>query len=825
MSFVDCIQNAINNGNVRPEKGQEAIDAYNRTVADMKAKGMSEMAAADAASIEATKKVTTAKSEGRWARLQEMRAAYRLTQALDTKGMKPWEVATALIEGDHRSPHANIHTRSDRIRGLLHAQMEAGLAKYEPRLAGMHRPMSGMDNLVRESFGESTGDASAKEIATELATVAETARQRANAAGASIPKLESWRLPQRQDRLKVRKGTEAVWSRQHMDWLDWDAMKHPDGSDILEAERPQVLSSIYNTLLTDGYVKIRPGQNVPDKLSSRLSSQRFMRYKDADSWLAANKAYGDGDAFSQMISYVDSMSRDIALMEVLGPNPTAMKKFIEQSVRKKAADMDVAKGAAKGKSNTAKADEALASFGDMYDVLTSANAMGEESGLGHTFAGIRNVLSSSLLGSATIAAVPGDFSTMKLTALYNKLPVTGHLRQYLKLLNPASDADRRMAVRSGLIAESATSVSLGSQRFFGEMSGSQLSRRISDTTMRLTLMTPHTQAARWAFGMETMGAFADASKKSFDSLPFKDMFERHGITAEDWDVFRATPTYNHKGASFLRPDDVLSRTDLSSRQANEVADRFMDMILSERQYAVIESSIKGRAMLMATTRGGTVSGEMLRGVAMFKNFPVTILMLHAQRAMYQSTYAGKAAYGAAFFGTLTLGGALATQANEVASGRDPLDMTSPKFWGKAVMKGGGLGYFGDLAFSNVNRHGQGLQDMLIGPVGQFATEARNLTIGNAAELMAGKETHAAREAAAFAARYNPLSSMWYTKLAFRRRLADQLQVWADPTAHQRFREMERKNLQEYDQKYWWSPGDTGPSRAPSIRAAAGGGRY
>jgi len=824
MSFVNCIQSAVDAGRIRSEKGKEAIDAYNRTVDEMKAKGMGDREAADAAAMAATERLTKSKGDIRWRRLREMQAAYSVSQALDVKGMKPWEVPAALIEGDDRFPFANVQTRHERIRGQLHAMIESGLEKYRPRAAGIVHPVAGMDTLVREMFGTQTGDISAREIATEFAKAAEHARKRANRAGASIHEMDRWRIPQMQDRLRLRGAGRDAWVRQHMGWLDWDAMKHPDGGEILPAERQGVLESVYDTLLTDGYVKIRPGQKLPENLAARLSDRRFLHYRDADSWLAANKAYGDGDAFHQMLAYLDGMARDIATMEVLGPNPSAMKAFVEQSVRKRAADMDVAAPGGGGKTNIAKADDALADFDEMYAVLTHANAMGEESGVGHTLAGVRNVVSSAFLGSATLAAIPGDLLLTQHAALFNKLPAGGHISQYLKLMNPASSADRRLAVRSGLVAESAAAIAMGHQRFFGEMSGPQMSRRISDVTMRLSLMSPHTQAAKWAFGMETMGAFADFAGKAFDALPFRDMLKRHGITPAEWDVFRATPAYDHKGAKFLRPDDVLARTDLDDRTAGTVADKFMDMILYERKFAVPESSIRARQFLVSGTRGGTMAGEVLRSLAMFKNFPVTIMMSHMRRGLHQSTFAGRAAYLGSFFIGLTAAGALSVQAYEIASGRDPMNMADPRFWGKAALKGGGLGYLGDFMFSELNRYGSGLQDMVSGPMVQLFSDLRNLTAGNLAEAIEGKDTHAAKELAAFGARYAPGSTLWYLKLAFRRIIADQLQIQADPAAYQRFREVEHKALKDYGQEHWWPPGDTKPARGPDMEAAFGGSR-
>jgi hypothetical protein len=55
-----------------------------------------------------------------------------------------------------------------------------------------------------------------------------------------------------------------------------------------------------------------------------------------------------------------------------------------------------------------------------------------------------------------------------------------------------------------------------------------------------------------------------------------------------------------------------------------------------------------------------------------------------------------------------------------------------------------------------------------------------------------------------------------------RLLWDELQWYADPHAARRFRQLERRRLREYEQEFWWAPGDAAPRRAPSLNAAMGG---
>ena len=52
-------------------------------------------------------------------------------------------------------------------------------------------------------------------------------------------------------------------------------------------------------------------------------------------------------------------------------------------------------------------------------------------------------------------------------------------------------------------------------------------------------------------------------------------------------------------------------------------------------------------------------------------------------------------------------GGLAYQMKEIAKGRDPIDITTPGFWGKAFAQSGGAGIFGDFLSADVNRFGGG----------------------------------------------------------------------------------------------------------------------
>jgi hypothetical protein len=237
------------------------------------------------------------------------------------------------------------------------------------------------------------------------------------------------------------------------------------------------------------------------------------------------------------------------------------------------------------------------------------------------------------------------------------------------------------------------------------------------------------------------------------------------------------------------------------------------MVQTETEYAVPSASLRGRAMLLSDVPPGTLVGEVVRSVAMYKNFGVTLMYTHLRRAMEAKGRMAKAGYAANLFIGASAMGALAYQMKQVAKGKEPIAMTgehAKEFWGAAILQGGGLGIYGDFLFSDVNRYERGMAETLAGPVVSAANDVRKLTVGNAIELAQGEQTKAGKEAVQFARSYTPGGSLWYTRLAYERILLDQLQKEVDPDYQERFRSMETRARREMDQEYWWAPGDSAP---------------
>ena len=95
-------------------------------------------------------------------------------------------------------------------------------------------------------------------------------------------------------------------------------------------------------------------------------------------------------------------------------------------------------------------------------------------------------------------------------------------------------------------------------RFMGEVFSPELAKRINETVLRASGLSHITQAGKFGFGMEffrTLARYSDIKWNNLDSN-FKGFLERQGFGETQWDIIRTTPKYEHKGVTFIRPDDI-----------------------------------------------------------------------------------------------------------------------------------------------------------------------------------------------------------------------------------------------------------------------------
>jgi hypothetical protein len=343
---------------------------------------------------------------------------------------------------------------------------------------------------------------------------------------------------------------------------------------------------------------------------------------------------------------------------------------------------------------------------------------------------------------------------------------------------------------------------------------------LADATLRASLLTPWTQAARHSFGLELLGFVGKQIQEGTawrglnDS--FKGALERRGINEADWSVILKSQTHSRRDLPYASIVEI-AETD------PRVAAKLNQVITEETEFATPSGSARIRAMLKQGTQAGTLAGEIMRSTAMYKQFPLLLLNTHMWRGLYGAGEANRSGTGylADLFITTTILGAAAMQAKQIAAGKDPVPVVedgvpSGKFFAAAALQGGALGIFGDFLFADQSRFGKGVVASAAGPVAGVADDFGRFVIGNTQEIVTGQESKIGREATQMLRRYTPGGNLWYTRMAFERMVLDRMQMMVDPHAHRSFNQRESKLRQDYGTEFFWGPGETAPSRGPDF---------
>ena len=800
MSLKDCIGKKAEEGKVRKDDADLAQQIYGQ---EMEAHG--DAALASAKTVEYLKHIKAKKKAQAFLKAQTYDRLHKAMEGKSAKEMAETAFSTVESLGKQGDAGPSVHAVSKGIRAEAHSKLAKFLYHHRRNLLGKTGDKAGSHAVAREAFGQSTGNDFAKAFNEAWQEVAEYLRVRFNAAGGDIGKHERWGLPTRWDSARMEMQGEAAFIEDAMNRLDWDRMAKRLGRSFPEKARVKALKEVYASITTKGWNKKEATAGGGAKsLANQKAEARFMEWNTGDDWLFMQGKYGSGDdVLSIMNAHIDAMARDTAAIEVLGPNPNASIKLMQNIMAKEA---NVNKSLTKSERGTLKKGASF--LPGLYDTYTgSANIPASEL-LAKNASDLRAILTGAQLGGAFLSAL-SDTWFSRMAAKFNGVPQLKVLQRHLQLFANPNKEDMLIAVRSGLIADSWSQVNAAAMRYTGEIPTSEYARVLSDGVIRASGLGHWTQAGRWAFGLEFMGMLADNSGKSFDALPapVQRAMTRYDISSGEWDAIRATPLMDHKGAKFLALGDI---------KFQAVRKKAMNMVHTETEFAVPSTSLRGRATFKGG-KPGTWPGELLNSSLMYKNFAITMYHTHLRRAMAQPDGLSKTAYlGSLVLGT-TMMGSLSLQLKDIARGKDIQPMGNMKFLLAAMIQGGGLGIFGDFMFSNWTRFGHSPAEAIAGP--GVAWAADTLRLGQSAVMSAyNMENKIGGDLVRYVGRYTPGSSLWYTRLMFERGVLDQIQTLVDPKYKKRWQTQEQNMMKEKGQEFWLPRGQIVPDRAPVVGA-------
>ena len=806
MSLGVCVPDLLASGKLRPAKADQLRSFYEERLREY-SRDMGEAAAEVAASDDALKWLSAETLEAGRQKLLAVKAQTswltELRQAADDSGVLPVAVALRRM--------ARIDKQADALRGRYFSTQDKLLAEHRRNVFGVMRNKAELDLIGRARFGENVDDVNAQELADAMGEVLELARTRFNQAGGHIGKMDDYGLPQSHDSRLVRQaGSYEAWrnfgSVDRVRLLDLETGKEATG-----VRREALLREIHETIWSEGANRATPGAVGQGALANRRADPRVLHFANYDDWMEYQTRFGGGDNIYDIFGqHLHAMARDTAIMEALGPNPAAtlrwLKDSIEQSVDQRGTQQQVdVKHRGSGKLQR------------LYDELTGSNRVPESRKLALVGSGLRSQQVSAKLGSAVLSVLP-DFATMLGTARFNRVPMMRTITNYVKLWNPLDDGDRRLAVRLGLVVDDWIGLTSSAHRYLGEELQGEVARRMADFVIRSQGLSRHTRNGQWATGMNFVATFTHNAVHAFENLPapMQRQMQRYGIGAREWDAYRTTRPRIERGADWIVPLDM---------EDQRIGDRFMELILTETDHAVIVPDVNTRTFINSWAKPGTWMGEIARSALLFKSFPLAIINLHGRRMMEQSSFSGKLGY-AIPMGLAMVGlGALSAQLKTIAAGKDPQPMTdNPKFWGRAVVQSGGLGLFGDLLFNSENSYGGGMLGTLAGPVlGQTLPNIADATAGNAlrAAGVGEGEPEFAKDMWNTLEKEVPGRNLFYWRLAWENALAGQVDRFVDPDIDASYRRMQTRAANEGTQ-YWWEPGQPLPSRSIYFENATEG---
>lgn len=838
-SMADCLQRAIDFGEIDRQRGLAVKAEYDQLVAryrtimpDAQAKAR---AAADLKEANAAK---TARR--RHVVLNQLQAMSRIRNLVLT-AKDPAAAIKSLIEYNPRAGMKGESVRSltEAYVSSINAALKQVLEDTGQNVFSKSRNVKLLENLIRELHNEATGDIAAKTLAKAVRDQQQRMRRAFNSYGGDIGDLADFGVTHTHDAGQLRQKGFDAWAEKIHGLLAWDritdfstgkpfavAGQLPEFRDV-----KAFLKDVYDGIVTRGWDDRDPSLALGGRaLANQRAEHRVLHFKNGSAWLDYNREFGTSDPFSAMIGGLHNLAGDVARLRVLGPNPRTGLNYAAQVAEKHAADIGDAKLAERA-GRAGKTALAMLAHQD-----GSAN-IPHHVGWARFFSGVRATLTGTQLGSAVLSSVT-DAATITAAARTIGMSKRNVMTRSVELM--ASQATRETAARMGYVAETLADSGATMARYFGKTFGTGLPERLSSFTLRATGLSFVTDMRKIAFQMEFAGHLADLADKPFAQIDprTKMMLERRGITAADWDLMRDPSTRFYpqgqggpnggpsmSGPDFMTPHYWLeTQTSLPRVEAEGLAMRWQMAIQEQLEMAIPSASLEGRRWTIAD-QPGTFMGEATRSISMYKSFTVS-LMLGQYRRFAEAESWGMNRWSYAALGVsipLVLYGALALQLKEVGKGNDPRPMDTLEFWGAALLQGGGLGIFGDFFSATQSRTGGGVAETMAGPVFGLADDISKPIIANTAAAVRGDKTFFGRDAANFVRQNTPFAtSAWYLRTAYSRLVADNLQAFLDPEAELIFRRKVKKMARDYGtQPFIPIQGTGGSFRLPDLSNALG----
>lgn len=779
-------------------------------------------------------------------------------------GHKGMRAVAGVLQYVDRKVHAAQNEFSTALLDKLNG-IQKGFLAWREDTAMAHK-------VIREIFGEDTGSKLAKQAAKAFQDVIEAQRIRFNRAGGNLGKLEHY-FPQThsvrrmvhaaevlagQGRIRQNFNTlrntvvntlfhevntyganKAAWVNFIADKLDRNRYLDANGDLMNDNDFFDMLGRVYDRIITDGDfdadVSTVAGESARQSAAraNRGDLHRALHFKDAESFMQYHDTFGDGGYFDVMLRSVRKTAKDIALLEEMGPNPNAMYRGLQRVGQAEVNKGNMVQGRLGFLGNVG-----LSAVDAMWKTLNGdANRVtpGREL-FASASQGARNMEVVGKLQSTLLASV-SDVSSYFVSAYWNKTPL---LTATANLLKAWGSDSKELAIRAGMMADvlSNTIVRWGEANV-----GEGWTGKLANFTMRVSLLEAWTNGVRRASTINMMGTMAKLTKFSWESIGGyqKRALERMGVDEKTWKIWQAAKPYKQNGVEFLTKQDIrdafedpefrLKHPDISQRDIDRAVTTYIAFLTDESGIASLNPDLGTRAATNLGFERGTIPGEALRCVMLFKSFPLSFMRRHLERISEINQTEGRASaagYAATIFVASTFTGAISVQLAALASGRDLQDMSfdNEDFWMQAMAKGGGAGFLSDViiaGFDGKNAYGSPNFVRFAGPVINSGLDTwdvlktyYNEAMGDEEIGLYDSENSGHAKALRLLRGHTPFVNLWYTKGVFDRAVYNDIMEFVSPGYLDRVQSWALKNT---GQEMWWDMTQIKPTRMPRMSEA------
>ena len=266
--------------------------------------------------------------------------------------------------------------------------------------------------------------------------------------------------------------------------------------------------------------------------------------------------------------------------------------------------------------------------------------------------------------------------------------------------------------------------------------------------------------------------------------------------------------------------DKINKEAQAARQ--EAAMRLVSFTVEQSHQAVLQPGALSQSTLAG--KRGEWGGEIWKTLTQFKSFPMAFTrQMLIERADFAAAGYNPWVFRAKLLGATSILGGMALVLNDVVSGKDPRriwDSNDPKvamdFGWKAMAKGGGLGFFGDLADTFKNTSENPYQAAgLLGPTGGYVVGSLAPMAFHGISALATQDDKEidkfTKHAYESIKGITPGQNLWFIKGFLHNVMLDDLQELANPGYKDRARQ---RAMENYGQQYWMGMGEE--TRAPEF---------